>query len=103
MQHLFAHHTKELEHDPERDVKTVLNFHEYHVDTELKTGADDTRNTTLAENTACIEKELLTCHGEQERATEEVAGMLRVLGFDETGEQAPLNSLSGGMCRVITS
>jgi ATPase subunit of ABC transporter with duplicated ATPase domains len=100
---------KELEHDAERDAKSVLDYvltsHEYrnalinaetHINEELLTEKDDTRKKALEARLAYMEKEKLTCHGEQERATAEAVGMLRVLGFDETGEQAPLNSLSGG-------
>jgi ATPase subunit of ABC transporter with duplicated ATPase domains len=105
---------KELEHDPARDATSVLEYvmtsHEYrnallaakvHVDAELLTETDEARKKALTVVDTYLEKEKLTCHGEEERAKSEAVGMLRVLGFDETGEQAPLNSLSGGLSKVF--
>lgn len=101
---------KELEHDPARDATSVLDYvltsHEYRnalltartrITEELSSESNADRKAKLESNLAFVEKDLLTCHGEPERATEEAVGMLRVLGFDEHGEQAPLNSLSGGL------
>jgi ATPase subunit of ABC transporter with duplicated ATPase domains len=56
---------------------------------------DEVRLAKLNENLEYIQKSLAGIYGE--RAEETARAMLRVLGFDGTGEKAPLNSLSGGL------
>lgn len=104
------HHMKELEHDEVKDavsvIDTVLTSHEYRnvlvlcrgkIIQQLETEADEARKAALEENLAYVEKEMLGCNGTEEQALELAVGMLRVLGFDEFGEKAPLSSLSGGL------
>jgi len=108
--HLLMHHMKELEHDEVKDavsvLDTVMTSHEYrnalvlclnNIRSELETEEDAARKEALEANLAYVEKEMLGCQGDEERAREYAVGMLRVLGFDEIGEQAPLSSLSGGL------
>ena len=105
--HLLVHHMKELEHDEQKDamsvVDTVLLSHPYRtallsaqtaINKELE-AADETRSAALKANLSYVEQQLETVHGDH--AYKEATGMLRVLGFDETGEKAPLSSLSGGL------
>lgn len=107
--HINVHHMKELEANVEADkvsvIDTVICSHKYmrvlipcqaklkgHLEQE---GLDKDVKAKLQANLEYIERELGSCQYEQ--ATKRAQGMLRVLGFDEKGEKAPLSSLSGGL------
>jgi ATPase subunit of ABC transporter with duplicated ATPase domains len=51
----------------------------------------------LQANLSYVKQQKTTVHGEYENAVNIATAMLRVLGFDEEGEKAPLSSLSGGL------
>ncbi|KAI8842032.1 P-loop containing nucleoside triphosphate hydrolase protein [Chytriomyces cf. hyalinus JEL632] len=111
--YLFVHHMKELEHNEVRDavgvLDSVLCSHPYRrvllaVAIKLesllagKEGAIKAEDKApLEANLTYINKELTNCHGSADQALQIAQAMLRVLGFDETGEKAPLSSLSGGL------
>lgn len=85
---------------------TVLTSHEYRnalvfceaeLKKEIEKETDETRLTALKANLAYVSQQKTLCHGEHANALHIAQGMLRVLGFDEVGEQAPLSSLSGGL------
>lgn len=105
---MHIHHMKELEHDEEFDkqtvLETVMHSHEYRNALEyaatqiqkcLETEQDDVRLAKLKQNLEWVVKEKGNVHGDYAKSN--AVGMLRVLGFDEVGEQAPLSSLSGGL------
>jgi len=107
-QYMSVHHMKELEHDEAKDavsvLDTVLNSHEYRnalikceagITQALETEADPERKKALEANLTYVLKQKDTVHGD--KAVKDATAMLRVLGFDEVGEQAPLSSLSGGL------
>jgi len=109
--HMLVHHMKELEHDEKKDevsvIDTVLNSHEYRnallfCQANIKKAmeapaaiADASRMSALKSNLDYVVQQLGLVHGDA--AVKEATGMLRVLGFDEVGEKAPLSSLSGGL------
>jgi len=111
--HLLVHHMKELEHDEVKDavsvIDTVLNCHEYrnallHCQTQIELAMKETeainnpsRMSALKSNLDYVVQQLGLVHGDRESANKIATGMLRVLGFDEVGEKAPLSSLSGGL------
>jgi len=85
---------------------TVLTSHEYRNAlifcenklTELVAAeTDETRKKALETNLSYVAQQKTLCHGSDENALRLATGMLRVLGFDEIGEKAPLSSLSGGL------
>lgn len=106
--HMHVHHMKELEHHESADalsvIDTVLCSHPYHrilrcVETVLKaqieSETDAQRLSNLKDNLSYIEQQM-TSSGAY-TAEKRGKAMLRVLGFDETGEAAPVSSLSGGL------
>jgi len=108
--HMSVHHMKELEHDEEKDkltvLETVMTSHEYrnallycekNLREEIEKETDEARLTALKANAAYVAQQKLMCHGEEEQAKKLAVGMLRVLGFDEIGEQVPVSALSGGL------
>ncbi|KAJ3018444.1 UNVERIFIED_CONTAM: hypothetical protein HDU68_011152 [Siphonaria sp. JEL0065] len=111
--YLHVHHMKELEHHEVRDavgvLDTVLCSHPYRrvllaIKTKLTgliSGAEGevaTEDiTALNANLAYVEKQIENVHGSDDQALQIAQAMLRVLGFDETGEKATLSSLSGGL------
>eukprot|EP01127_Copromyxa_protea_P003308 TRINITY_DN13138_c0_g1_i1.p1 TRINITY_DN13138_c0_g1~~TRINITY_DN13138_c0_g1_i1.p1 ORF type:complete len:777 (-),score=221.54 TRINITY_DN13138_c0_g1_i1:79-2409(-) len=108
--HMSVHHMKELEHDEAKDamtvLETVMSAHEYrnallfcekNLIEQLEKETDEARKTALNQNLTYVKQQKGLCHGEEENAKNVATGMLRVLGFDEIGEQAPLSSLSGGL------
>ncbi|KAJ3077083.1 hypothetical protein HDU98_008515 [Podochytrium sp. JEL0797] len=111
--YLHVHHMKELEHHAVRDavgvLDTVLCSHPYRrvllaCKTKLNSliaGSEgeitDEDKAALNLNLAYVEKQLENVHGSDDQALQIAQAMLRVLGFDETGEKATLSSLSGGL------
>jgi ATP-binding cassette subfamily F protein 3 len=109
--HLLVHHMKELEHDEAKDavsvLDTVMNSHEYRnklifAEQEIHKAmkepaaeADPNRMAALKANLDYVVQQKSTVNGDD--AYKVATGMLRVLGFDEVGEKAPLSSLSGGL------
>eukprot|EP00474_Spongospora_subterranea_P008653 CRZ09111.1 hypothetical protein [Spongospora subterranea] len=106
--YMHVHHMKELEHHDEADqisvLDTVLCSHPYHrvllcIEKHLKSlvesEQDAGRLEKLKENLAYVEQQMTSSGAYQ--AEKRAKQMLRVLGFDETGEGAPLSSLSGGL------
>lgn len=61
----------------------------------LEKETDDARTAALKSNLEYVLQQKGLVHGDN--ATTIAQSMLRVLGFDETGEKAPLSSLSGGL------
>lgn len=99
---------KELEHNEKGDavsvMETVLCSHplrrvllpmEPHLKKLVETEKDEDRLEKLKDNLEYVRLQIAGLYGE--RAEDTARQMLRVLGFDETGEKAPLNSLSGGL------
>ncbi|KAJ3407314.1 hypothetical protein HDV05_005490 [Chytridiales sp. JEL 0842] len=109
--YLHIHHMKELEHNEDADkvsvIDTVLCSHPFRrvllaIIEKLKALIENENPTTeqlqaLQSNLAYCEKLLENCQGTPKAALETAQKMLRVLGFDEIGERAPLSSLSGGL------
>lgn len=108
--HMSVHHMKELEHDDAKDamsvLETVMAAHEYrnallycekNIKEALEKETDEARKTAMTQNLTYVQQQKGLCHGEESYARTVAVGMLRVLGFDEIGEQAPLSSLSGGL------
>jgi ATP-binding cassette subfamily F protein 3 len=109
--YLSVHHMKELEHDDVKDavsvLDTVVNSSEYrnsliNCETMIKKAMEEpaalenpTRMAALKGNLDYVVQQKGLVHGEN--AVNVARSMLRVLGFDEVGEQAPLSSLSGGL------
>jgi ATP-binding cassette, subfamily F, member 3 len=106
--YIHVHHMKELEHNPAYDalsvMDTVLSSHPLrrvllpivaHLQSLVATEKDQEKLKDLQANLEYAEKALANVYGQY--AEDTVRSMLRVLGFDETGEKAPLNSLSGGL------
>jgi len=106
--YLSVHHMKELEHDEEKDkvsvLDTVLTSNQYRnvliycqkqLTAEIEKTDDEARKNALNSNLLYVTGQLATVHGDN--AVTVATGMLRVLGFDEVGELAPLSSLSGGL------
>lgn len=109
--HMSVHHMKELEHDEEKDrvsvLDTVLTSHEYrnaliYCEEQLtaeiakaEQGDNAALLATLKGNLNYVEQQKALVHGDN--ALTVATSMLRVLGFDEIGEKAPLSSLSGGL------
>ncbi|KAJ3295969.1 hypothetical protein HDU79_007761 [Rhizoclosmatium sp. JEL0117] len=111
--YLHTHHMKELEHHEVRDavgvLDTVLCSHPYRrvllaIQEKLQGLIDgkegevnDADKKALTDNLAYVEKQIENVHGSADQALQVAQAMLRVLGFDETGEKATLSSLSGGL------
>lgn len=106
--HMSVHHMKELEHDEAKDavsvLDTVLTSHEYrnalvfcekNLKEEIEKETDAARASLLKSNLEYVLQQKGLVHGETALALAQ--SMLRVLGFDEIGEKAPLSSLSGGL------
>lgn len=106
--YLHLHHMKELELDPVKDAKsvlqTVMESHDFRnclvyaenmITKLLLTEQDEKNIASLKANLEYVQKSMGTCRGKN--AESDARAMLRVLGFDEVGEAAPLNSLSGGL------
>eukprot|EP00008_Paramoeba_atlantica_P008929 CAMPEP_0201474896 /NCGR_PEP_ID=MMETSP0151_2-20130828/378_1 /ASSEMBLY_ACC=CAM_ASM_000257 /TAXON_ID=200890 /ORGANISM="Paramoeba atlantica, Strain 621/1 / CCAP 1560/9" /LENGTH=857 /DNA_ID=CAMNT_0047854825 /DNA_START=50 /DNA_END=2624 /DNA_ORIENTATION=- len=105
--HINVHHMKELESNEQADkvsvLDTVLCSHKFRrvllacqakLQALLETG-DDKYKSAYEENLRYVEQGLSSV--QSDTATKRAQQMLRVLGFDEKGEQAPLSSLSGGL------
>lgn len=109
---MHVHHMKELEHNEKADSMSVLDTimcsHPFRrvlvcleahlkelIAAEAEKDKSSDRYAKLVDNLAYIEVNLRSCeaHTTEKRAKQ----MLRVLGFDEVGEQAPVSSLSGGL------
>lgn len=104
---------KELEHDEAADavsvLDTVLTSHPFRrvllpainvltrlIDAEkAKDTPNDERLTGLKDNLDYVTRQINKL--QNDTAEKRARGMLRVLGFDEIGEAAPLSSLSGGL------
>lgn len=106
--YINCHHMKELEHNVHGDavsvLDTVLNSHTFrrvllamepHLKQLAAAETSEARKEALLENYEYVVKCKGGCHGEH--GEEHAKSMLRVLGFDETGDKAPLSSLSGGL------
>ena len=107
--YMHMHHMKELERDAVKDelsvLETVLTSHEYRnalvfCETELQKLIDDpatdpSKLDALKANLIYVSKSKANVRGNN--AEKDARAMLRVLGFDEVGENAPLSSLSGGL------
>ena len=106
--YIHVHHMKELEHDAAYDalsvMDTVLCSHPLRrvllpivakLQELVTVEKDEEKLALLQGNLEYAEKALSNVYGQY--AEDTVRSMLRVLGFDETGEKAPLNSLSGGL------
>jgi ATP-binding cassette subfamily F protein 3 len=61
----------------------------------IEQDADKELEDKYQSNLEYVSKLLESCHGSN--AEHEAKSMLRVLGFDEVGDAAPLSSLSGGL------
>jgi len=107
-EHINVHHMKEPEHNPKADglsvIDSVMCSHKYRrvllpCEEQLKTlieaEKDDKRKATLEANLEYIQEQLTKLRSDT--AVKRAQGMLRVLGFDEKGEQALVSSLSGGL------
>ncbi|KAJ3201667.1 hypothetical protein HDU83_007483 [Entophlyctis luteolus] len=111
--YLHVHHMKELEQHSIRDavsvIDTVLCSHPFRRILlavrdkleELISGKDGEVSpadlAALNSNLAYVNKNIDNVHGSAENALAVAQSMLRVLGFDETGEKQPLSALSGGL------
>jgi ATPase subunit of ABC transporter with duplicated ATPase domains len=102
---MSVHHMKEMPHDPESEdisvMETVVSSHpEMRVITAIR---EQLRALCAAEDASeALKKNLAWAEFEASRllvdnAVENAQKMLRVLGFDEEGEQQPMSSLSGGL------
>lgn len=108
-EHINVHHMKEPEHNEAADalsvIDAVLCSHKFRrvllpIEEKLKSlleagEPDAAKKERLEENLAYVQQYLnsIMSHTAVKRAQ----SMLRVLGFDEKGEQAPVSSLSGGL------
>merc|ERR1719345_715493 len=106
---ISTHHMKEMTHDPAADdvsvMDTVVASHplgrvlrciDKHLDKLLAPEAKNKFDkAALASNKTYIRAMIEQL--QFDKAEEEVSKMLRVLGFDEKGEQSPMSSLSGGL------
>lgn len=61
----------------------------------METETDAERQAGLKKNLDYVLQQKTLVHGDNAHTV--ATGMLRVLGFDEIGEKAPLSSLSGGL------
>jgi ATPase subunit of ABC transporter with duplicated ATPase domains len=106
--YINVHHMKELEHNEEADkvsvMDTVLCSHPFRrvllackiqLEALLEDPVWEERKEGLEDNLTYVNIALGQCHGDY--AEDTCRSMLRVLGFDEVGEKAPLSSLSGGL------
>jgi ATPase subunit of ABC transporter with duplicated ATPase domains len=106
--YIHVHHMKELEHNEQYDsisvMDTVICSHPLrrvlvpiveHLTFLISQEKDQEKLSNLNSNLEHFQKALANVYGTY--AEENARSMLRVLGFDETGEKAPLNSLSGGL------
>lgn len=107
--YLHVHHMKELEHNEQADALSVLdtvlcshpflrvlNCIEPHLKSLIEKEPEGSeRRTKLQENLEYVEKNIRTCGGHT--GLKRAQQMLRVLGFDEAGEQLPISALSGGL------
>lgn len=108
-EHINVHHMKEPEHNEAADALSVIDavmcshkFRRVLLPCEEKLKAlleagepDAARKEKLEENLAYIQQYLNSILSHT--ATKRAQSMLRVLGFDEKGEAAPVSSLSGGL------
>jgi ATP-binding cassette subfamily F protein 3 len=105
---MHIHHMKELEHNVEADavsvIDTVLCSHpfrrvlvcmEAHLKNLIAEEEDEERKRKLEENLEYVQQGIASCYGNN--AEKEAIKMLRVLGFDETGDRLPISALSGGL------
>ncbi|KAJ3129106.1 hypothetical protein HK100_008820 [Physocladia obscura] len=111
--YLHTHHMKELEQHPIRDAVGVLDYilcsHPFRrvllaIRDKLElliSGAEGELNSVdksaLEANLLYVNKNIDNVHGTADNALMVAQAMLRVLGFDETGEKQPLSALSGGL------
>jgi ATPase subunit of ABC transporter with duplicated ATPase domains len=104
--HLHVHHMQELDHHPVADeisvIQTILDSHPFRrmlvvIEEILKTkiAAEEEGLSDLKTNLKYVEMLMRSISGYN--AEYRVQKMLRVLGFDEIGEQRPLSALSGGL------
>jgi ATP-binding cassette, subfamily F, member 3 len=107
-EHIHVHHMKEIEHNEQADKLSVLDavlcshpFRRVLLPCQQKlaalveTESDPKRKAALEANLAYVNRYLGTI--QSDTAASRARSMLRVLGFDDKGEAAPLSSLSGGL------
>jgi len=103
--HIFVHHCKEMEHthDNESVLDTVVHSHplrqilvkcEAKLRQEFET-AEGERKAGIKDNLDYVVQQMNKIQGYT--AVERAQKMLRVLGFDETGQARKVNDLSGGL------
>lgn len=106
--HVSTHHMQEMSMDPEADtvsvMDTVISSHpmrrvlccmEPHLEKLVSEEKDEDRRKGLEANLKYVKAEMTAI--DAYTAVERASTMLRVLGFDEKGEAAPMSSLSGGL------
>jgi ATPase subunit of ABC transporter with duplicated ATPase domains len=104
--HIYVHHCKEIELHPgaQKVIDTVVNAHEFRtvlleceekLKAQIATETDDAKLTGLKSNLEYVDMYITKIQGRN--AYDRASKMLRVLGFDEGGQQKSTNDLSGGL------
>lgn len=106
--HMSVHHMKEMTHDPAAELVSVLDTvvasHPYRrilvvieevIKAQLESEKDEERLGRLKESLAYVAFQMNKIQADTTR--DRASKMLRVLGFDEFGENSPMSSLSGGL------
>eukprot|EP00009_Paramoeba_aestuarina_P008405 CAMPEP_0201510192 /NCGR_PEP_ID=MMETSP0161_2-20130828/2981_1 /ASSEMBLY_ACC=CAM_ASM_000251 /TAXON_ID=180227 /ORGANISM="Neoparamoeba aestuarina, Strain SoJaBio B1-5/56/2" /LENGTH=832 /DNA_ID=CAMNT_0047905335 /DNA_START=37 /DNA_END=2535 /DNA_ORIENTATION=- len=107
-EHINVHHMKEPEHNAKADglsvIDSVLCSHKFRrvllpceekLTQLVAEEKDETRKAALQANLDYVQEKLTQLRSDT--AAKRAQSMLRVLGFDEKGEQALVSSLSGGL------